>query len=242
MTVSTFAPLTPQPPVHAVVFDFGGVLTTPIGESIAAWITADGIRPESLSGALKEWLGRNAAPGSPIHRLETGELSGREFEALFAARLDTHDGSAVDPSGVLKRLFAGMGPDEAMYALLADLRAAGVRTALLSNSWGNTYPRDRIGALMDVVVISGEVGLRKPDPEIYRLTLERLGIDDPRATVFIDDAAPNVEGAEAVGMRGLLHTDAATTRTALAALIPGLAAPVVEVRAERADTTSEDQP
>ena len=213
----------PDTAIEAVVFDYGGVLTTPVGDSITSWLEADGIRPDSFSATLKEWLGRNAEDGTPIHRLETGELSTQEFDALLAARLTTYDGTPVDPTGVLRRLFAGMGADERMYDLFADLRSAGVRTALLSNSWGNTYPRERLTGLMDVVVISGEVGLRKPAPEIYLTTLERLGITDAAAAVFIDDAAPNVEGAEAVGMRGLLHTDAASTRTALAALIPALA-------------------
>jgi len=208
--------------ITAVVFDYGGVLTTPIGDSIASWLETDGIRPDSFSATLKEWLGRDAEVGTPIHRLETGELSVPEFDALLASRLTTFDGTPVDPSGVLRRLFAGMGADERMYDLIADLRTAGVRTALLSNSWGNTYPRDRLAALMDVTVISGEVGLRKPDPEIYRTTLDRLGITDPATAVFVDDAAPNIAGAEAIGMRGLLHTDAAATRTALAALIPDL--------------------
>jgi len=204
----------PDTAIEAVVFDYGGVLTTPVGDSITSWLEADGIRPDSFSATLKEWLGRNAEDGTPIHRLETGELSTQEFDALLAARLTTYDGTPVDPTGVLRRLFAGMGADERMYDLIADLRSAGVRTALLSNSWGNTYPRERLTGLMDVVVISGE---------IYLTTLERLGITDAAAAVFIDDAAPNVEGAEAVGMRGLLHTDAASTRTALAALIPALA-------------------
>ena len=216
----------PAPAIEAVVFDFGGVLTTPVRDSIAAWLEADGIRPESFSATLKEWLGRNAAAGSPVHRLETGELSIPEFDALLAARLTTYAGTPVDPTGVLRRLFAGMGADEEMYALLADLRAAGIRTALLSNSWGNTYPRERLAELMDAMVISGEVGLRKPDPAIYRLALERLGIAEPAAAAFVDDASPNVEGAAALGMHAVLHRDAASTRAALAALIPGLTSEV----------------
>ena len=75
------------------------------------------------------------------------------------------------------------------------------------------------------VVISGEVGLRKPEPAIYRLALERLGVAAPEA-VFVDDAEPNVLGARMLGMRGVLHTDAASTRAALAALIPALATEV----------------
>jgi putative hydrolase of the HAD superfamily len=92
---------------------------------------------------------------------------------------------------------------------------------LLSNSWGNTYPRERIDALLDPVVISGEVGLRKPHAAIFELALERLGVPADRV-LFIDDAEPNILGARAVGLQALLHADAATTRAALAALIPTL--------------------
>jgi epoxide hydrolase-like predicted phosphatase len=207
--------------VDAVVFDYGGVLTLPVRESIDAWLEADGIDPASFSRTLKAWLSRDAQDGTPIHRLETGELSVPEFDALLAAELATVDGRPVDPVGVLKRLFAGMQPDPAMFALVEDLRAAGVRVGLLSNSWGNTYPRERIDALFDPVVISGEVGMRKPLAPIYELALERLGIPAGRV-LFIDDAEPNILGARRVGLQAFLHADAVTTRAALAALIPDL--------------------
>ena len=207
--------------MKAVVLDYGGVLTSPVGASITAWLEADGIRPESFTAVLKEWLGRDAAPGTPIHRLELGELSIAEFDALLAARLQTYDGGPVAAQGVLSRLFAGLRPDPAMWRLAEDLRAAGHRVALLSNSWGDTYPRDRLTALFDPIVISAEVGLRKPDPAIYRLVLERLGVDAEEC-VFVDDAEPNIAGARALGLEAVLHTDAATTRAALAALVPEL--------------------
>ena len=207
--------------VDAVMFDYGGVLTLPVRESIDAWLEVDGIDPASFSRTLKAWLSRDAQDGTPIHRLETGELSVPEFDALLAAELATVDGRPVDPVGVLKRLFAGMQPDPPMFALVEDLRAADVRVGLLSNSWGNTYPRERIDALFDPVVISGEVGMRKPLSPIYELALERLGIPAGRV-LFIDDAEPNILGARCVGLQAFLHTDAVTTRAALAALIPDL--------------------
>jgi putative hydrolase of the HAD superfamily len=108
-----------------------------------------------------------------------------------------------------------------MFALVEDLRAAGVRVALLSNSWGNTYPRERIDALFDTVVISGEVGLRKPHAAIFELALERLGLPAEQA-VFVDDAEPNVLGARAVGMTAIQHTGPAATRAALSELVPAL--------------------
>jgi putative hydrolase of the HAD superfamily len=205
-----------------VICDFGGVLTMPVRDSISAWLEADGIRPESFTGTLKEWLGRNAEAGTPIHRLETGELSEAEFDALLAARLTTYDGTPVDPTGVLKRVFGDMTGDPAMYRLVEDLKTAGIRVALLSNSWGDRYPRAQLDELFDEVVISGEVGLRKPDAAIYRLALDRLDVA-PEETVFVDDAEPNLHGARAVGLATVLHTDAASTRAALAALVPSLA-------------------
>ncbi len=210
------------PRIDAVVLDYGGVLTSPVRESIAAWLAADGIDPASFSRTLKAWLGRGAAPGTPIHRLETGKLPIPEFEATLAAELTTDDGRPVVAEGVLTRLFAGIRPDEEMYDLVGRLRALGVRTALLSNSWGNTYPRERIDRLFDAVVISGEVGLRKPDPDIYRLALDRLGVE-PEHAAFLDDAEPNLDGARAIGMHAVLHIDAASTAAALARLSPGLA-------------------
>ncbi|MEV6207893.1 HAD family phosphatase [Kitasatospora sp. NPDC051914] len=208
--------------VEAVAFDYGGVLTGPVRDSIAAWLEADGIEPESFSRTLKAWLSRDAEDGTPIHRLETGELTIAEFDALLAAELVTVDGAAVDPVGVLARLFAGMRPDPAMFELAGELRDLGIRVALLSNSWGNTYPRERIDPLFDPVVISGEVGLRKPLAPIYRLASDLLGVPSDRV-LFIDDAEPNVLGARAAGMQALLHVDADTTRAALADMVPGLA-------------------
>jgi len=206
--------------IDAVVFDYGGVLTTPLRVSTPLWLAADRITPGSFAQTMQDWLGRDAAAGSPVHRLETGELSGPEFERLFAARLVTEDGTPVVASGLLRRLFAGMAVDEAMMALVRDLRAAGLLVGLLSNSWANTYP-DELLALFDAVVISGEVGLRKPDPVIYRLVLDKLAVPAARS-VFVDDAPVNVAAARALGMHGVRHTDADTTRAALTELIPAL--------------------
>jgi epoxide hydrolase-like predicted phosphatase len=207
--------------IDAVLFDYGGVLTGPVRHSISAWLTADAIEPESFSDTLRAWLSRSAEDGTPVHRLETGELTVAEFEALLAAELRTTDGSAVAQDGILRRLFAGMQPDPAMFALAEELRAAGLKVGLLSNSWGNTYPRTRIDALLDPVVISGEVGLRKPHAAIYELALDRLGVPADRV-LFIDDAEPNVLGAQTVGLHALLHIDHRSTRSALTELVPDL--------------------
>ena len=125
--------------VDAVVFDYGGVLTNPVRDSIAAWLETDGIESGSFSRTLKAVRHPRSPPS-----------------------MTTVDGRAVRPVGVLARLFAGMRPDPAMFALPRTCVRSAFGSALLSNSWGNTYPRERIDALFDPVVISGEVGLRKP--------------------------------------------------------------------------------
>lgn len=204
--------------VEAVLFDFGGVLTQPVRDSISAWMAADRIDPTSFSATLKAWLGRAAPVGTPLHRLETGEVSVQEFEAMFADALRTIDGSAILAEGIVGRLFAALELDEEMFLLVEDLKAAGIAVGLLSNSWGNTYPRERLDALMHPVVISGEVGLRKPDAAIYEYALDRLGLPADRV-LFIDDAEPNLVGARARGLRTHLHLDAAGTRAVVEGLI-----------------------
>lgn len=206
--------------VDAVVFDYGGVLTSAVRETTARWLTADAIDESSFTSVMREWMARDADTGSPVHRLETGELTGPEFEIEFAARLRTTSGGPVVAEGLLARMFAAMKPDPAMFALVEELRGLGRKVAVLSNSWANTYP-DSLAELVDAVVISGEVGLRKPDPKIYTLVLDQLGLP-ARACVFVDDAPVNVDAALALGMAAIRHRDAPSTRAELAVLIPSL--------------------
>ena len=111
-----------------------------------------------------------------IHALERGEVAVAEFERALAARLRTLDGAPPVADGLLARMFAGFRPVEPMYDMLRAVRAAGLRTCLVSNSWGNDYPRDGWDELFDAVVISGEVGMRKPEPRIFQ---HALGTDRP---------------------------------------------------------------
>lgn len=206
--------------VDVAVFDYGGVLTTPMSDSIAAWLDRDGIDPASFSRTLKAWLSRSAPDGTPIHRLETGELSTAEFDALLAAELVGKDGGTVAPEDLLSGLFAQMRPDLAMFDLVQDVKAAGVGVALLSNSWGNTYPRERIDAVFDLVVISGEVGMRKPEPEIFELALDRIGLPAGEC-VFVDDMAHNITAAERAGLAGIVHRTFDQTARELEPLFSG---------------------
>jgi epoxide hydrolase-like predicted phosphatase len=104
-----------------------------------------------------------------------------------------------------------MRPDERMFEGVAAARRARVRTGLVSNSWGEQgYDRARFAELFDAVVISGEIGFRKPAPEIYALAAERLG-RAPERCVFVDDLPGNLKPAAEIGMATVLHRDAGTT-------------------------------
>jgi len=206
--------------VRGVLVDYGGVLTTPTRVSIEAWTRREGIDPQSFSRVLKAWLSRSAPAGNPLHQLESGGLAADEFNAALTPWLRSVDGGPVPPADHLGGIFATMEPEPSMIALLEQLAACGTPLALVSNSWGNSYPCDVL-RLFDVVVISGEVGLRKPQPEIYTLALERLGIS-PHEAVLVDDGSPNIEAAELLGLTGILHTDPGSTVAVLARLIPQL--------------------
>lgn len=141
---------------------------------------------------------------SPVHRLERGELPVAEFDAVLAARL-AEQGSPVAAPGLTRRMLGDLERlDDSMLGLVRRARDAGVRTALLSNSWGNEYPTELMDGLFDVVVISGEVGMRKPELRIYRHTVELLGLE-PGECVMVDDLPHNVSAAAAAGMVGVLH-------------------------------------
>ena len=204
--------------IRGVITDWGGVLTTPILATVQAWIEADGIDWNSYRTVMRAWVSEAYdANGSanPIHTLERGECSGAEFERILAAQLTRADGGPVVAEGLLLRMFAASAPVPAMYDLIRALRAAGLRTALLSNSWGcDEYPRADFPALFDAVVLSGEVGMRKPEEAIFLHAAQALGLA-PAECVFIDDMEANVAAAVGCGMTGVLHTEAATTAAAL---------------------------
>jgi putative hydrolase of the HAD superfamily len=203
---------------RAVITDWGGVLTTPILATVQAWIEADGIDWDSYVAVMRSWVSQAYGSGgemNPIHALERGECTSAYFEQMLAGRLLRVDGEAVVAEGLLRRMFAASLPVPGMYDAIRALRAAGLRTALLSNSWGcDEYPRADFPGLFDVVVLSGEVGMRKPEEAIFRHATRELGLD-PAECVFIDDMKANVAAAAAYGMTGVLHTETAATVAAL---------------------------
>ncbi|MEW2357822.1 HAD family phosphatase [Spirillospora sp. NPDC029432] len=205
--------------VNAVITDWGGVLTSPLNQAVDVWLAADGVDVARYKGVMRAWV-KQAYDGSgvnPIHGLEDGTLEVAEFERLLAAELLTVDGAPVPAEGLIARMFRAFEPVEPMYDALRAARAAGARTALLSNSWGNDYPRDLWNDLFDAVVISCEVGMRKPDERIFRHAVELVGLP-PEECVFIDDIEHNCAAAEAVGMKAVHHTSVDTTLAELRAL------------------------
>jgi putative hydrolase of the HAD superfamily len=208
--------------LRAVITDWGGVLTPPIPQLVRAWAEADQISWDAYTAAIGPWLTAaydEDGAHNPVHALERGECTTAEFEQLLAQRLVRTDGGPVRADGLLTRMLPAGQPIEAMYALIRDLRAKGLRTALLSNSWGDaSYPRADFPSLFDAVVISSEVGMRKPEARIFAHTARLLGVP-PAECVFIDDIAANIAAAEAAGMTGIHHQDPDTTAARLAELL-----------------------
>jgi putative hydrolase of the HAD superfamily len=203
------------PDLTALVVDFGGVLTTSMRDSFTAFVRSEDVDGEHLHSVLFGQYGE----GSLVHGIETGAVTMEEFERELAARLKTTTGDPVAAEGLVKRMFAGARADGRMIQAVRTARERGLKTALLSNSWGNrdSYEFEHFDTLFDGVVISGEVGLRKPDPEIYALAAREIATE-PQQCVFVDDIAANVRGAVQAGMVGIHHTDTATTLHELEAL------------------------
>jgi epoxide hydrolase-like predicted phosphatase len=205
------------PELRALVVDWGGVLTEPLDQAIRAWAEIDGVDFEHYVGVMREWLGTQQgelARDNPVAALERGEIEVPHFEEQLAARLGEATGVPIEATGLLQRMFDQFVHEPAMSALVLRAKRAGLRTGLLSNSWGNEYPREGWDQMFDAVVISGEVGMRKPEPAIFAHVLELLGVR-AEETVFVDDLRPNVEAAEALGLVGVHHTSYADTAPAL---------------------------
>jgi len=202
--------------IRGLVVDWGGVLTTGVDQAWSQWADQDDVAREHLGAVLREAFGE-VDGHSPVHALERGEISGAQFEQLLATELARH-GSTVAPSGLLSRMLGGLLPSESMLGVVAQVKAAGLATAVLSNSWANDYPRAGWDELFDAVVISGEVGMRKPEHRIYRHVMQLLDLP-AQACVFVDDLPVNVAAAVEVGMVGVLHRSVDQTAAELEVLL-----------------------
>jgi putative hydrolase of the HAD superfamily len=200
--------MSPGSTQKALLADFGGVLTTDIWSSFAAFCEQRGLDADAARRLFKE----NPDALAVLRGLETGEVEPGDFENRFAEMLGT------GPEGLVEGLFAGLQPNEPMVNAVERAQEVGVPTGLISNSWVMDHYTEEIRDLFDVVVISAEVGLHKPQPEIYRLAAEQLGMK-PEDCVFVDDLRENCAGAEAVGMTAVLHRDTAETIAQLEELL-----------------------
>jgi len=196
-------------PYRGLLTDYGGVLTTNLFDSFRAFSEQEGLEPESVRQRFREDPGAREL----LIGLETGELDEEEFEPRFAEILGVQSPNLID------RLFAGSAPDEAMVAAVLKAHQAGVRTGLISNSWGTRrYDRTRLAELFDAVVISGEVGIRKPALEIYELGAQRVGLPAQQC-VFVDDLPFNLKPAAELGMATVHHVTPDQTITELEQLL-----------------------
>jgi epoxide hydrolase-like predicted phosphatase len=184
-----------------LLIDWGGVLTTNLFASFHAYCLDAQIEPATLLGRFKD----DPAARELLIALETGALQEDAFELQFAALLE------VEPAGLIDGLFAGVAPDETMLEAVRRARQAGVRTALVSNSWGvHRYPHDLFDELFDGVVISAEEHVRKPSRRMYELGAERAGVA-AEDCVYVDDLPFNLTPAAELGMAVVHHTSAETT-------------------------------
>jgi epoxide hydrolase-like predicted phosphatase len=181
-----------------LLLDFGGVLTTDLFASFGAFCAAEGLDPSSVRDIFRT----DEDARRLLIDLETGKIDEEEFEPAFAGMLGVQDAE-----GLVERLMAGAKPDHRMMNAVRAARGAGVKTGLISNSWGvKRYDRDLLAKLFDGVVISGEVGIRKPSKRIYLMGAEAIGLA-PERCVFVDDLEFNLTPARELGMAAVHHKD-----------------------------------
>jgi putative hydrolase of the HAD superfamily len=196
--------------MKGLLLDWGGVLTSNVFDSFRDFCVAEGLAPDTVKRLFRE----EPRARELVRGLETEALSEDEFGERFGELLELEDRTRL-----IERMFGGVRLDERMLAAVRTVRGAGFRTGLISNSMGGaSYDRDLFPELFDGVVISGDVGMHKPQPEIFLLGAERAGVA-PKQCVFVDDLRENCDGAVAVGMTAVLHRGADTTLPELERLL-----------------------
>ena len=198
--------------MRGLLVDFGGVLTTNVFDSFRAFCVAEGIDPDEVRRLFRH----EPAALRLVRGLETGAVTEAEFDERFGALLGVgHERRR----GLVERMFDHVEADDEMVEAVRRARAQGIRTGLISNSMGtDRYDRSTFPELFDGVVISGDEGVHKPQPAIFHLGADRVGLP-PDQCVFVDDLRENCEGAAAVGMTPVLHRGAAYTLPRLEELL-----------------------
>jgi putative hydrolase of the HAD superfamily len=196
--------------IEVVVSDFGGVLTTPLLKAFAAIQEEDALDPGALGAALRRIAHRDGV--HPLFELECGRMTEQDFLHRLMAQLREDLGRDVELHSFAERYFGHLEPNEAMIGFLRELRDRGYRLAMLTNNVREWEPRWRamlpVDELFEVVVDSAFVGVRKPDPAIYRLTCDRLGVE-PARCLLVDDNEANCAAAVELGMTAVLFRDSA---------------------------------
>jgi putative hydrolase of the HAD superfamily len=196
-------------PKRGLLIDWGGVLTTDLFASFASFCAAEGLEVAKV----RELFRGDEAARSLLVELECGRVDEPEFERRFAPML------GVSGEGLVERMFAGSTPDARMLGAVKAARDAGVKTGLISNSWGvHRYPRKVMDELFDGVVISGLVGIRKPSSKIYSMGAEAIALP-PSECVYVDDLGFNLKPAKELGMATILHSDSEQTVAQLEELL-----------------------
>ena len=194
--------------IRAIVSDFGGVLTTPLLSSFVAVQDEIGIATEDLGKAMRAATKERGE--NPLFEMERGELAEGAFLDLLADALEPLVGHRPHLHRFREVYFEALHPNGEMIELMRELKASGLKMALLTNNvreweplWRSMLPVDEI---FEEIVDSAFVGCRKPEAQIYELTLERIGMR-AEDCLFIDDLHPNCEGAEALGMSAVHFRD-----------------------------------
>jgi putative hydrolase of the HAD superfamily len=194
--------------IKAIVSDFGGVLTTPLMESFAAFQDQTGIRAEDLGKGMAAIAERDG--DNPLYRLERGEITEVAFLEMLSEGLEPLLGHRPELHQFREIYFEALNPNEPMIELMRELKASGLRMAMLTNNvqeweplWRSMLPVDEI---FETVVDSGFVGVRKPERRIYEMVTERLSLP-AEVCLFIDDVEVNCSGARRAGMSAVHYRD-----------------------------------
>ena len=201
-------------PVTTILFDYSGVLTNELDLPVIGVPYDSALLRDEMEMALA------GSQPHPWHEVERGERSLESFLEWLEKRVP--GGSVIfDPESPINRM-GGLKLLDDRLRLVADLKAADYRVGLVTNNVAEWQPlwRPRLpGGLFEVVIDSAYVGCRKPEPEIYQLAMNMLGLKDPSEVLFVDDFEWNVAGAEAVGMVGLHVTAETDLRLELATYV-----------------------
>jgi len=195
--------------IRTIISDFGGVLTTPLVQSFMAFQDQTGITTEALGQAMQAATEENGGE-NPLFEMERGEITEVAFLDRLTDSLEPLLGHRPEMHRFREIYFEALNPNPPMIELMQELKVAGYRMAMLTNNvreweplWRSMLPVDEI---FETVVDSGFVGCRKPESQIYELTLERVAA--PAETcLFVDDVLVNVEGAQKAGLHAVHFQD-----------------------------------